>query len=119
MSSLPPVETGTSNESSVPQPSHAADQRRHPRRLTLRTGRIITGVGVIDCAILDISSGGARLLAPEGSEIPDVFRLVVDPENVSFDCKLIWNDNQTQGVAFTDASLALSEVWFLKTEDED
>lgn len=95
------------------QSAAARDQRRHPRYLTFRTGKIIADTREIECAVLDISAGGARLLAPRGTDIPKAFTLVVDPENSTFACRLAWSDGQTAGVTFMQATPPQSGVWLL------
>lgn len=87
-------------------PTTSADQRRHLRRLTLLTGRIVAGDGFIDCAILDLSPGGARVLVPRGAETPEVFELVIDPDGVRLQCRLIWADGDMQGLAFVNGTLS-------------
>lgn len=84
----------------------SADHRRHPRRLTLLTGRIAAGDRFIDCAILDLSPAGARILVPKGAETPDVFELVIDPDGLRLQCRLIWADGDTQGLAFIAGTLS-------------
>lgn len=91
----------------------ATDKRRHRRYLTFRTGKIVTDFEDIDCAVLDISAGGARLLAPRDAEIPNAFALIVDPEDLRFECSLAWSDGQMAGVAFTQAT-PHSAAWLLK-----
>lgn len=94
------------------RPVNAPEQRRHRRYLTFRTGKIVTDIEDIDCAVLDISAGGARLLAPKEAAIPTAFALVVDPENLRLDCKLAWSDGQMVGVAFKQPP-PRSAVWLL------
>jgi len=52
--------------------------RRHPRYLTLRTGKIECQGERIDCAVLNVSAAGACLLVPNAADLPDSFELVVD-----------------------------------------
>lgn len=93
---------------------NVSDQRRHPRYLTLRTGKIIAGSEEIDCAVLDVSAGGARILAPKDAEIPSAFVLLIDPEKLRFDCRLAWSDGQMVGVAFNQKTLPRSAIWLLE-----
>jgi hypothetical protein len=84
--------------------------------LTLRTGKIVTFACAIDCAVLDISAGGARILSPEGSAIPEAFELIIDPTEFRIECRLVWTDGQVQGVAFNQAPLSASQIWFLESD---
>lgn len=77
------------------------DRRQQPRHLTLRTGKI-HGAGTaseIDCAIFDISDGGACLLLPKGVEVADTFLLTVDPTGVSYACRVAWRAGHRVGVS--------------------
>jgi hypothetical protein len=77
------------------------DRRQQPRHLTLRTGKIhaATSPSQIDCAIFDISDGGACLLLPKGVEVDDDFRLTVDPDEASYVCKVAWRAGHRVGVS--------------------
>jgi hypothetical protein len=56
------------------------ERRRSERRRVLRRGRIVfrKGHGAIDCVLLDISTGGARLRAPGALMLPDRFELRIE-----------------------------------------
>ena len=59
------------------------ERRRDQRWPTLKTGKLRT-VDVqsgIDCAILDISEGGACILIPVGAAIPDSFDVAHGPRS--------------------------------------
>jgi hypothetical protein len=82
-----------------------ADRRQHPRVLTLRTAKL-SWAGhdePVDCAVLDISAGGARVLVPEGAKIPDIVALEIDqreehdPPRV---CKVAWRAGAKLGLQF-------------------
>ena len=53
----------------------------------------------IDCAIFDISDGGACLLLPKGVEVADTFLLTVDPTGVSYACRVAWRAGHRVGVS--------------------
>ena len=78
------------------------DRRWEPRQLTLKTGKIrsVDLPSEVDCAILDISAGGARILVPDGVEIPATFDLAIDPDGDSHACRLRWKSGSRIGVAF-------------------
>lgn len=75
-------------------------QRRHPRFLTLATGRIVNQGDAIDCAVVNVSVGGACLLVPDAAAVPDVFELVVDPGRIRVRCVGVWRHQHHLGVAF-------------------
>ena len=78
------------------------ERRREPRLLTLKTGTIrpAEAPSGIDCAILDIGDGGACILVPTGTELPDTFDLTIDPGRESYSCKLAWKLGNKIGVSF-------------------
>lgn len=45
------------------------DKRRHERSLTLKTAKIVSSetMATIDCAIFNISAGGACILVPDAA----------------------------------------------------
>ena len=76
------------------------ERRFGQRELVLKTARMKWdgSPGDLDCAILDISDGGARILLPQGSHPPDVFDLVVDPDHQLKLCRVVWKAGNTMGV---------------------
>jgi PilZ domain len=83
--------------------SQPSDKRRHPRHLTLRTAKIFCnrGVPAIDCAIVNISDGGACILLSDPGEIPNVFDLAIDNDGKMRGCRVAWRSGNRIGVAFT------------------
>jgi hypothetical protein len=80
------------------------EARKNLRHLTLKTAKIVFDdmSSPIDCAILNISDGGACILVPRLAEIPDVFRLVVDPNGTTHLCGVRWKSGNRVGLAFHD-----------------
>jgi len=78
------------------------ERRREPRPLTLKTGTIrFPGDGkAVDCAIFDLSAGGACLVVPIGADIPATFDLAIDPDRTSRVCRVRWKSGNKIGVAF-------------------
>jgi PilZ domain len=78
------------------------NRRRQPRQLTLKTGKIHSRdiPSEIDCAILDISDEGARILLPAGVKLSDTFDLTVDPQGESYFCRVAWQLQNKIGVCF-------------------
>ena len=66
--------------------------RKAPRQLTLKTAKIVAEhtSSLVDCAILNVSDRGACILVPRFAEIPNAFRLIVDPDGKIYDCSVPW-----------------------------
>ena len=81
-----------------------SDGRRHSRALTLKTGkiRLMDRSDDIDCAILNISHGGACILVPAAAELPQAFRLTVDFGGGSHVCEVRWRSGSRLGVEFNE-----------------
>jgi hypothetical protein len=79
--------------------------RRHPRLLVLKTGKIAiaetpgNAEDVIDCAVFDLSAGGACILVPNPARIPDAFQMSVGPNDV-YTCRVVWRALKRIGVSF-------------------
>jgi hypothetical protein len=78
------------------------EHRREPRQLILKTGKISSLYlpSDIDCAIFDISEGGASILLPVGAKVPDSFHLAIDPGRDSYICRVAWKSGNKIGVSF-------------------
>jgi hypothetical protein len=56
---------------------------------------------LIPCALSDISDGGARIeFKEEPGDLPTTFRLLFTPKGPRRECRLVWRDGLTIGVAF-------------------
>ena len=78
------------------------DKRQHQRELTMKTARIVVGrfEPSVDCAILNMSDGGACVLVASPADVPDAFELTTDPEGRSHACTVVWKSGNKIGVAF-------------------
>ena len=78
------------------------DKRKHDRTLTLKTAKIhFAAEGrERDCAIVDISDGGACILVESGARLPDSFDLTPDRDGVTRSCKVAWRSANKVGLAF-------------------
>ena len=90
--------------------------RRH-RRVDLdyvARALTITGELISDCALIDVSQGGARVAVLAAEMIPDEFLLVLSPTSgVSRRCKVAWRRDGEIGVVFVkavDAAKAMQSV---------
>jgi hypothetical protein len=78
------------------------ERRKEERWLTFKTGMIRCDDSAIEieCAVLDISEGGACLLIPVGARIPDDFQIFIDPNQTVHTCKVSWRMGNRIGVSF-------------------
>jgi hypothetical protein len=81
------------------------EARTNSRHLTLKTAKIVFDhmTAPIDCAILNISDGGACILVPRFAEIPAAFQLIVDPDGMTYACSVRWKSGNRGGLAFFSA----------------
>ena len=78
-----------------------SEARRSPRSRTFKGGSIIFGVAAaIDCIIRNMSEYGAALEVESPVGIPDQFTLLIKPESVKRNCRVIWRSAKRIGVAF-------------------
>lgn len=77
------------------------ERRARPRSLTLKTGKILRADDArgIDCAILDLSEGGARILVSDPTEVPQKFLLKVDRTHTVHVCERVWTDGNRIGLS--------------------
>ena len=55
----------------------------------------------VDCAVLDISGGGARILVSEGVVLPDIVELAIDQwPGPPHTCKVAWRAGAQLGLEF-------------------
>ncbi len=83
------------------------DRRQHPRSHILRRARIVfrRGYSTLDCVILDISSGGARLKVSEWLGLPDRFQLRIEKGPVH-EVEVRHRSMDVTGVEFVDSNAA-------------
>jgi PilZ domain len=78
-------------------------QRELRRYLSRHTGWISVDNGATrcDCAVLDVSPGGARVVTDLGIDIGDTFGLTLVPSRPqSRNCEVVWRRGTTFGVKF-------------------
>ncbi len=80
-----------------------ADRRTHPRKKVQATGKVIfnDSQSMIDCTILDISEGGAKLEFPNRQVLPRTFVLQLGDGSVT-SCEVRWAKDNYFGVRFLD-----------------
>ena len=78
------------------------EQRKHERRLTLKTANIHFDVNgeERECAVLDLSDGGACVIVASTTDVPDTFALTTDRDGLTRECKVIWRKGNRLGLSF-------------------
>jgi len=75
--------------------------RAHPRYETFYPGEFSIGDQIVDCVVLNISAGGAKLSVSE--PIGDASQVRLRIERIGdFAGRLVWRDGTTMGIAFHD-----------------
>lgn len=78
------------------------NKRRSRRVAWNEPGKIIslTGEFMLDCLIIDISAGGARIAVGLEEAVPDYFRLHITAEALSPKCRVRWRRGNELGLEF-------------------
>jgi len=79
-----------------------SERRKAQRSRTFKGGKIVfnDGRSVIDCTIKNLSPTGAALRIESTIGIPDDFKLVISPDNMTKACRVVWRKEDQIGVAF-------------------
>ncbi len=93
----------TGSSGSDERPSCDGDNRRYPRRATrLRIGKV-ADVGerfLAECAIRDVSHGGAKLIVSAKVDLPHVVILHDEVEDAIIPARICWRRGNEAGVSF-------------------
>jgi PilZ domain len=84
------------------------DQRtkvqREPRRELRKRATWMTvddGVTKVECFVLDVSPGGAKVVTDAALDVRDSFELALVPEHTTRQsCEVVWRRGKTYGVKF-------------------
>ena len=80
--------------------------QREPRRQLSKRPAWITldeGTTKIDCFVLDVSPGGAKIMTDAAIDVRDSFVLALVPEHPKRQpCEVVWRRGQTYGITFLD-----------------
>src|SRR5437763_3067486 len=77
------------------------DKRRHSRKRTLKTGKVILSDSAsIDCVIREVSPTGARLVFGGPTVLPKLFRLLFVETGSVRPAILVWQKGLAAGVCF-------------------
>jgi hypothetical protein len=84
-----------------------AERRESPRAHVLRRARILyrRGFSTIDCVVLDVSPGGARLKVDEWLMLPRRFELCIE-NGPAHEAEVRYRDMQMTGIRFVDPAAA-------------
>ena len=75
--------------------------RRAERRRVLKTGSITYDLGAgLECAIRNLSNTGALLESRVDNVIPNEFSLLIKPEGIRRECRIVWRAGRRLGVTF-------------------
>ncbi len=77
-------------------------RRREPRPRTLLSGKLVFGLHSLtaDCAIRNLSSGGAKLQTSLAASLPREVWLIVIKRNLAYRCRLAWRRGEEVGLRF-------------------
>jgi len=84
-----------------------SDRREHPRAHVLRRARIVfrRGYSTVDCVVLDLSDGGARIRIGDWLPLPPTFELRLE-NGPPREAEVRFRARETLGVRFTDGVAA-------------
>ncbi|KRR01840.1 hypothetical protein CQ12_13415 [Bradyrhizobium jicamae] len=78
--------------------------QREPRRQLRKRPTWVTtdnGVTKIECIVLDVSPGGAKIATDAPFDVRDSFELALVPEHTTRQsCEVVWRRGKTYGVKF-------------------
>ena len=98
-------ETTQAPASQPATPAASGHPDRPPRLRTYLKGKVVYGDGAftIDCAIRDISDGGAKIVFDEHQALPTEIFLIVVKQGVAYKAKVVWNKYPARGLKFFEA----------------
>lgn len=88
----------------LPGPVARDHQERPPRKRTYLKGLLVYGDNLftLDCAIQDLSDGGAKITLNKQQSLPtDVFLIVVK-QGVAHKAKIVWQKYPARGLKFSE-----------------
>jgi hypothetical protein len=80
--------------------AHMNENRKSIRRRVLKSATIEFDRGAYSCAVRDLSDTGANLDVPHALAIPHEFTLIMETDQASRHCRVIWRKENRLGVAF-------------------
>ncbi|HEY8696691.1 MAG TPA: PilZ domain-containing protein [Rhizomicrobium sp.] len=85
------------------QPNACAYEPRPPRKRTYLNGKLVYGEGAytLDCAIHDISDGGARVILSRRQPLPLCLYLIVVKYCIAYEAQVVWLNFPARGLKFS------------------
>lgn len=80
--------------------AHMDENRRASRRRVLKSATIEFDSGAHSCAVRNLSEAGAALDVPYALAIPHEFKLILETDQVSRHCRVVWRKDHRLGVTF-------------------
>lgn len=90
-------------------PPNLKDRHKHPRHETLCTGTVFVGEQAMECDVLNISTGGAKIRLPEMVETDSTLRIRIDRVG-EFTGRVAWRNGSTCGVEFHDELAEVARI---------
>lgn len=85
------------------------EKRRFGRRKIFKRAAFEPQDGVrLPCIMVDISQGGARIQFPEGTEVPGIFVLIIEEDDLCVACHVLHREGNRCGVKFAGSPRRLS-----------
>ena len=84
------------------------ERQRHARRIIHYPGEVRCGDACIDCEIVDLSAGGAKIRLLEAFECSSPITLSFDVG--TFDGEVFWQNEELVGIKFKDDSGKVGEI---------
>ena len=98
MPNLEPVPSGVDQ-----QPLAGVVVTRPPRTRTYLKAKLVHGDGsyTVDCAIHDISDGGAKVILDKRQALPSEVYLIVVKQGMAYKAKVVWQKFPARGLKFS------------------
>lgn len=76
------------------------DKRKLRRTRVLKAGMILFGGSAISCTVRNLSKSGAMLDVESPLGVPKEFTLVISPDEVRHESRIVWIKERRIGVSF-------------------
>ena len=100
---------GERRSRAMSETANPADKQKHPRYQTLCPGKLYAGDRVVDCDVLNLSIGGAKIRLAEPVETASQVRLRIERVG-EFSGRVAWQDGATLGIEFHDQLREIARI---------
>jgi PilZ domain len=90
-----------------PQPQDMSDRRDQPRDRVIYSGRLVYGAKEYQCAVLDISAGGAQVRFAEPLAVWTIVTLYIDRFG-GFHARVVWQQRDKVGLQFLEDTILVT-----------